>query len=296
MLRDTAQAPDSSILVVVDDASSAGPLLGWSLYQACRRHSGLQVFYAPDFPYADNRRIVDRAAVEQGRKALAATLGCLGAGSRASVETGGPDESTIEAIRARAVSERYGLVMVGPLATSTLVTLLFGSDGCGGHTRSELPLAVVPRSAWSTALPDSTPSRLTVGFHGSAPAVAALAWTIGEAERRDGVVCAVMAWCEGGYGGLGGPVEIVAALPSVVGRSAHRLAADSLSTCGLRTDRVSTIARRGMPAATLLQEARGSDLLVVGAGQSTVFGHRTLGAITLGMPDPKSGSCCRRAK
>ena len=155
MLRDTAQAPDSSILVVVDDASSAGPLLGWALYQACRRHSGLQVFYAPDFPYADDRRIVGRAAVEQGRKALAATLGCLGAGSRASVETGGPDESTIEAIRAKAVSERYGLVMVGPLATSTLVTLLFGSDGCGGHTRSECPTAVVPRSAWSTPFPDS---------------------------------------------------------------------------------------------------------------------------------------------
>ena len=95
-------------------------------------------------------------------------------------------------------------------------------------------MAMVPRSAWSTRFPDSTPSRLTVGFHGSAPAVAALAWTIGEAERRDGVVCAVMAWCEGGYAGLGGPVEIVAALPSVVGRSAHRLAADSLSTCGLR--------------------------------------------------------------
>ena len=59
-----------------------------------------------------------------------------------------------------------------------------------------------------------------------------------------------MAWCKGDFGGLGGPVQIVAVPPSVVGRSAHQLAADSLSRCGLRTDRVSAIARRGMPAAT----------------------------------------------
>jgi hypothetical protein len=35
------------------------------------------------------------------------------------------------------------------------------------------------------------------------------------------------------------------------------------------------------PASLLIKEAAGSDLLVISAGQSTVFGSPTLGAITL---------------
>ena len=61
MVTERPQIPDSSILVVVDDANSAGALLGWSLYQACRRHSRLHVLYAPDFPHTGDRQLVDPA-------------------------------------------------------------------------------------------------------------------------------------------------------------------------------------------------------------------------------------------
>ena len=192
---------------------------------------------------------------------------------------GGSDQATIEAIRAKAVTEHHGLVMVGPLASSALVRLLFGSERCA-DAGSTLTVTVVPRSAWSTVPPGSSPPRLTVGFHGSGPALAALTWAIGEAEQRDGVVHAVMAWCEGQYGGQGGPVRMVTDPPSAVARSARQLAADSLSTSGVRADRVSTSPRRGLPARILIGEAAGSDLLALGAGQCTVSGHRTLGAIT----------------
>jgi len=142
-------------------------------------------------------------------------------------------------------------------------------------------VVVVPRSAWCTAPPRSTPATVTVGFHGSDQAVDALAWAVAEADRRNGVVRAVMAWYEGDYGGLGGPVAVKARPSPLVGPSADKMAADSLTRCGVPTDRVSAIARRGMPSSVLTREASGTDLLAVSAGQSDVHGHRALGAVTL---------------
>ena len=105
MLADATQTPDSSIFVVVNDASSAGPILDWSLHQALRRDSRIKVLYVPTFPHADDGRIIDLETAELGRKELAATLGRLGGPYRASVETRGPGQSTIEAIRDKAVSD-----------------------------------------------------------------------------------------------------------------------------------------------------------------------------------------------
>jgi nucleotide-binding universal stress UspA family protein len=271
---------DSSIAVIVDDVDSAEAVLGWALHQGRRRHSRVCVLYLPTFPYAGDVSTLAPWTIEQGQKQLIASLDYLGAGSRASLHIGGPEESTTEAIRANALRDPQGLLMVGPLDKNTLVKLVFGSGPHDVGHSPELPVVVVPRSAWSTALPCSTPSKLTVGFHGSDPAGEALAWAVGEADRRSGVVRAVMAWCEGDYGELGGPVPILARPSTLVSRSADKLAADSLSRCGVPTDRVSAIARRGMPASILIQEATGSDLLTISAGQSTVFGHRTLGAVT----------------
>ena len=279
MAVETAQTSDSSILVVVDDASSAEAPLAWALHQAVCRHSRIDVLYVPAFGLVEE--IVDPETVEQGRKQLSVTLDRLGSGSQASLDIGDFQKSTTEVVRAKALNDPHDLVMVGALATNTLTSLVFGSDPWGADAGPDLPLVVVPRSAWSTAPPCSTPSRVTVGFHGSAPATAALAWAVAEADRRDGVVRAVMAWCEGDYGGLGGPVAIEGSDSSAVGRTAQNLAAHSLFRCGVRTDRVTSIARRGMPASILTKEAVGSDLLVVSAGHSTVFGHRTLGVITL---------------
>jgi nucleotide-binding universal stress UspA family protein len=274
------QSPDSSISVIVDDASSAEAVLRWALHQARRRGSRISVLYLPAFPRVGDGPTVDPGITEQGRKELTASLDYLGAGSRATVCIPEPEESTAEAIRARALKEPDGLVVVGPLDTNSLVSLVFGAApyGAGGP---ELPLVVVPRTAWSTAPPRSTPARLTVGFHGSDPAIDALAWAVAEANRRNGVVRAVMAWSEGDYGGLGGPVAITVPPSTLVGRSAHKLAADSLSRCGVPTDRVSAVARRGMPSSILTKEAMGSDLLAIGAGRSAVYGRRTLGAVTL---------------
>jgi nucleotide-binding universal stress UspA family protein len=268
-------------LVVVDDARSAEALLGWSLHQAGRRHSHIEVCYVPAFPYEGQGWIVDPETVGQGRKELTATLDRLGAGSRVALALGALEESTTEAVRARALDDPQGLLMVGPLAANTLVRLVFRSDPHGVDAGPALPLVVVPGSAWTSVPPCSTPSWVTVGFHGSDPAAEALAWAVAEANRRGGLVRAVMAWCEGDYGGLGGPVPVRARHAGLVARSAQKLADESLSRCGVPTDRVRAVARRGMPASLLIEEAVGSDLLVISAGRSTVFGYPTLGPITL---------------
>ena len=84
MGSDTAQTPDSSILVVIDSARSAKAILGWSLHQADRRHSRIDVLYVPAFGLADEVGIVDQATVAQDRKQLALTLDRLGAGPQTS--------------------------------------------------------------------------------------------------------------------------------------------------------------------------------------------------------------------
>ena len=274
-----AKSSQSCISVIVDDATSAEAVLRWALHQAGRRDSRVDVLYLPAFRCGDGP-ILDPGMLEQGQKELTASLDYLGAGSRATVYTPDPEKWTAEAIRAKALKEPDGLVVVGPLDTNSLVSLVFGS-GLHGAGGAALPLVVVPRSAWATPPARSTPARLTVGFHGSDPAVDTLAWAVTEAERRNGVVRAVMAWSEGDYGGLGGPVAIAVTPSTLVGRSAQQLVADSLSRCGVPTDRVSAVARRGMPSSILIREAVGSDLLAIGAGRAAVHGHRTLGAVTL---------------
>jgi nucleotide-binding universal stress UspA family protein len=281
VLADVAQTACSSVLVIIADASSAEELLAWSLFQAGRRHGRVNILYVPALLHDEQGRIVEPATVEQGRKELSVTLERLGAGSQVSLSVANREESTIKALRTEALRGRHGLVMVGPLDTSMLVRLVFGSDPYGVDAGLELPLVVVPPGASPGTLQYRLPPRVTVGFRGSEPAIAALGWAVAEAERRDGVVRAVMAWCEGDHDGLGGPVPIAARRPALVSRSAQNLAADSLSRCGVRIDRVSSIARRGMPAPILIQEAAGSDLLAVGAGGSVVHGYRVLGAITL---------------
>jgi len=102
--------------------------MGWALHQAGRRHSPLSVLYVPDFSGTGDERTLDPGMAEQGQKELEASLDHLGGGSRTSVHTVEPEESTAEAIRARALDDRDGLVVVGPLDTNTLVRLIFGSD------------------------------------------------------------------------------------------------------------------------------------------------------------------------
>jgi nucleotide-binding universal stress UspA family protein len=269
------------VLAIINDASSAETILRWCAYQAACRDSLIDVLYVPALGLTDQVAIVDVETLEQDRKELLATLDRLGAESQGWVDIGDFEETTTEAIRAKALHDPHDLLMVGPLPINRLVNLVFGSDPDGADADRELTVVVVPRSAWSTGVPCAPPSRVTVGFHGSPPATAALDWAVAEANRRNGVVGAVMAWCEGDYGGLGGPVIIEASDLSRLSRSAHELAADSLSSCGVQTDRVNSIARRGMPASILTKEAAGSDLLAVGAGRSTVYGHRTLGAVTM---------------
>jgi nucleotide-binding universal stress UspA family protein len=168
------------------------------------------------------------------------------------------------------------MIVVGPVERGVLVDLVFESFS------PDCPVVVVPRRAWALSLPRGERAIITVGFNGSRPSSAALRWAVGEAKRRDASIRAVLAWAEGPYGGLGGCVPVDTHVHGFPAVAAQDLTVQRVIGIGLRSGDVIPVARRGSPTHVLVHEAVGSDLLVVGAGQSVVHHHRVLGPTTLG--------------
>jgi len=255
--RTVSEAVGTATLVVVEDVSSADPLLEWGAYEADRRHGGMCVLSLAGAsaldPVIKTRRYPHLRVVEWSADLL-------------------------EGIRAEEELVPGAMIVVGPLDESLLVDLVFGlaDDGFGG------PVVVVPRSAWLTRPSRTANSRLTVGFHGSGSSLPALRWAVAEATRRDAEVRAVLAWSEGPYGGIGGPVPIDLHRHERAGAAAKDLAVATLTGAGLPMEHVTAVARRGYPSRVLIHEAAGSELLIVGAGGSVLHRHRLLGAATIG--------------
>ena len=272
----------ATIVVVVDDATSAESLLGWALQEAGHRHSRLGVVYAPGLRDARGGLTPDDADFLRGRRELAVALERLHAADHVDVDLM-ETEPCIDAIRETALMVPDGLIVAGPLGRATLAELVFGSSARrGGRVDSGIPVVVVPSRCWPPCRGLSDRPALTVGFHGSIPAVAALRWAVREADRRDALVRAVLVWCEGEYGCAGGSVAIGHTRQGRSGHAASQLASDCIVETGVPIERVTVVARRGTPTGILVAEAEGSDLLVVGAGQSVVHGYPVLGVTTLG--------------
>lgn len=272
----------ATIVVVVDDATSTESLLGWALQEAAHRHSRLGVVYAPGLRNARGGLTPNDADFLRGRRELAVALERLHAADHVDVDLM-ETEPGMEAIRETALMVPDGLIVVGPLGRATLGELVFGSSvRRGGRIDSGIPVVVVPSRCWPPYRGLSGRSVLTVGFHGSVTAGAALRWAAGEADRRDVLVRAVLVWCEGEYGWVGGSVAIGPHRQGRAGHAAGLLASDAVAETGVPIERVTVVARRGTPTGILIAEAEGSDLLVVGAGRSVVHGYPVLGVTTLG--------------
>lgn len=253
-----SEAVDTASLVVVDDVSSADPLLEWGAFEAERRHGGMCVLSLA------------------GSKALDPVLQARQYGRDMQVVEWSAD--LLDGVRAEEERVPGAMILVGPLDETVLVDLVFSlaDDGFRG------PVVVVPPSAWPTRPSRSGRATLTVGFHGSGSSLPALRWAVAEATRRDGQVRAVLAWSEGPYGSVGGPVQIDLHSHEIAGVAARKLANATVAAAGLPVERVTAVARRGYPSRVLTHEAAGSDLLVVGAGRSSIDHHRFLGAAAIG--------------
>ena len=248
----------ATIVVVVDDATSTESLLGWALQEASRRHSRLGVVYVPGLRDARGGLTPDDADYLRGRQELAMALARLHAADHVDVDLM-ETEPCIDAIRETALTVPDGLIVARPLGRATLGELVFGSSArTGGRVDSGIPVVVVPSRYWPPCGGLSGRSALTVGFHGSIPAGAALRWAVREADRRDALVRAVLVWCEGEYGCVGGSVAIGPYHQGRAGHAACQLASDGIAETGVPIERVAVVARRGTPTGILSAEAGGS--------------------------------------
>jgi nucleotide-binding universal stress UspA family protein len=120
--------------------------------------------------------------------------------------------------------------------------------------------------------------RIVVGVDGSPSSVHALEWAIHQAELTGDVIDAVHAWhFPNDYG------MPVADLPDFAGLGAEILdkaIAEARNATGLATAEIRPHVVEGNPAQTLLDLAKGADLLVVGSRGHGGFAGALLGSVS----------------
>jgi nucleotide-binding universal stress UspA family protein len=122
--------------------------------------------------------------------------------------------------------------------------------------------------------------RIVVGIDGSDTAQRALAWAVDEAKRRNAVLVVVHAWHVPYVGGY--PVTASAYDPALIEEAARSVLADALAA-----EDTSELAAPPEPilvcggaATTILDAAKGADLLVVGSRGLGGFGALLLGSVS----------------
>jgi nucleotide-binding universal stress UspA family protein len=124
--------------------------------------------------------------------------------------------------------------------------------------------------------------RIVVGVDGSGSSKAGLAWAVGQAERTDASVEAVIAW-EYPISFAGAPYVPIGALtiPDFADSAEQLLnAAISETVDPSGPVKVSAITREGNAARVLLAAAEGADLLVVGSRGHGGFTEALLGSVS----------------
>lgn len=125
------------------------------------------------------------------------------------------------------------------------------------------------------------PARIVVGVDGSEGSRVALRWALDEAERRHAVVEAVMTWhvpvvvASPYVGAFIEPAELEAGAKEELDEVVAAEVADRAPSPIVRQ-----VVAAGAPAATLLERARGADLLVVGTRGRGGFAGLLLGSVS----------------
>lgn len=123
--------------------------------------------------------------------------------------------------------------------------------------------------------------RIVVGVDGSAGSRAALGWAVDEAHRRGDRVEAVMAWEDLDVGMWTAATSSHAEADALADRHRRKLdeVVDSTPTSGLAGP-VERLFVRGDPSQTLIDVAKGADLVVVGTRGHGSFVGTLLGSVS----------------
>ncbi|MGW5114216.1 universal stress protein [Streptomyces noursei] len=123
--------------------------------------------------------------------------------------------------------------------------------------------------------------RIVVGVDGSESSKDALRWAVRQAELTDSTVDAVTAWeyppLYGSIGWIDAPQELAGDIKGAASRALNHAVKEAVPPD--QTARVHCGLAYGTPAAVLLDQARGADLLVVGSHGHGGFAGALLGSV-----------------
>ena len=268
------------VVVALDGSDESKAAVGWAADAARRRGSPLWLVHAMDFGHAD------LAVREFPEMALAIRRGAEEMLDDEMAEAG----TSVGDIEIRTVLEDGdpSTVLLRQAAHAILVVL--GSRGRGGFAgmvlgSTSLKVAmhapcpvVVLRSAAADASAGPSAGRIVVGSDGSPHSARAVGLAFEEADLRGVGVTAVRTWLA--------PDIDVDATPAHEWEQAEkdekaRLTEDLLSW-RTRFPKVDVVEKtvRGAPAATLIDESEGAEMLVVGSHGRGGFGGLVLGSVS----------------
>jgi nucleotide-binding universal stress UspA family protein len=170
------------------------------------------------------------------------------------------------------------LLVVGARGLRGFEGLLMGS--VSQHCLLHAPCAItIVRERPSP--PAGRRERIVVGVDGSAHAQRALAWAVEEARVRAAELDVVYAWHYPVFGSLPYPATVMPD-PSDFDRAGHEVLETALARTGVdgRSFPVERIVAWGMAAGTILDVAKGADLVVVGARGLGGFRGLLLGSVS----------------
>lgn len=283
------------VVVGTDDSPGARAALAYAFIAAARRHAALDVVsaYPLSLPWDLDVRLdgpdvdvvrdaLTRAAEELRSTVHGANTAVADVPVRVLVGRGAAASALIEE------SDRADLLVVGSRGRGGVRSALLGSVALHCVTGASCPVVVVhgPDGGDATQLatgPAQSP-RVVVGVDGSAASKAALAAALGEAAAMGAAVDAVAVYPLIEYYGAPTPRaeeirgQVRDRLTATVDAVRAALPADVRSMVpGVRAVTV-----EGQPADTLIQRARGAQLLVVGSHGHGVLRGLMLGSVALG--------------
>jgi nucleotide-binding universal stress UspA family protein len=267
------------VVVGVDGSEASRVAIRWAMAEAALRGARLEALHAWRAPMLFVPLVYSPELVEMGRMDEAALdfvareLDAVGADADCGIMI---EQTEVEAYPSHALieaSSRAQLVVVGRHGQGGFPHEVIGPKAVQVAHHAVCPVAVVP-DEWT-----GDGRGVVVGVDGSAPAAAALRWSVEEAGRRQAPLTAVMAWGlldqhhragEEPFDPHYSEKDAQAALDAFVSEVAGLLPSPPVETVV-----VNDLAARG-----LLERAEGAELLVVGARGLGGFGDLLLGSIS----------------
>jgi nucleotide-binding universal stress UspA family protein len=283
--RDPAREPAGRIVVGIDGSPTSERALRWAAEEAVLTEAVLDVVHAwlPTYPLTAHDVFDDQAGLENAaHRRLLDAVAQVGSeveglvGIRERLELEHPTTALLKA------AEGADLLVVGTRGRGGFTGLLLGSVSQRCLTHAPCPVAVVPPTA---ATSDRPTGRIVTGVDGSQASYDALRWAAIEARRRSSRLEIVHAWLipelmvPTGAVFVGAPEELERASRSVLDTAATWLEAE-LGDEGGKPPEHELRSVAGSPASALLEQARGADLLVVGARGLGPFRGLLLGSVS----------------